>query len=185
MRKLAFVLETHQDVFAEFAQRSGWVRTLEDSEDFPSFDERSVWSWQVPQGGGVRFVDDDALRLQYIEISGDHAVQLEEAVQEEFTCYDKSDCLDIVDLNQDEEIVTHALRLLTCTSVGEFDQEVFDRAIAALDDEREDVRIAALRIPRYTEWVEFLSEVNRVYLSDPSGRVRAQAGNVKLILELI
>lgn len=181
MRRLAFALETHQDVFAFYAEERGWVEVAPEATDF---DEHLIRTWQVPQGGMVRFVDDDAIDVQYIEISADSAESIEAAVQEEFTCYDKLDCLGLVDLRQREETVTHALRLLTCTASGGFDPAVFEVTSSALRDERENVRVAALRIPRYTEWGEFLPQVGETFSNDPSERVRGHAGNVKLILEL-
>ena len=180
MRRLAFTLETDLDVFACFAEERGWAEVISESTDF---DGRPSRAWQVPQGGTVRFVDDDAVRVQYIEISAVLPESIEAAVQEAFTCYDKRDCVGLVDLRQGEETVTHALRLLACTAPGGFDPAVFEVVASALRDQRENVRVAALRIPRYTESVEFFPQVGQIFSNDSSQRVRGHAGNVKLILE--
>lgn len=181
-RRLAFVLQIDPDVFALHAQDNGWdeVEIEEnDDEDIPAR------LWQVPEGGEVRFVDDTAIECQYVEIDADSIDPIEAAIKEEFTCYDRQDCIDVLDLGQPEETVCHALRLLTCTAPGKVDQQVIDATVEALRDERENVRVAAVQIPTSTRWTEFLPEVTRLAKSDPSTRVQGFASNAKLILELM
>lgn len=180
-RRLAFVLQIDPDVFALHAQDNGWTEIeIEENDD----EDLPTRLWRVPQGGEVRFVNDTAIECQYVEIDVKSIDSIENSISEEFTCYDRQDCVDILDLSQPEETVCHALRLLTCTAPGEVDQQVIDATVEALRDERESVRVTAIQIPTYTRWPEFLPEVTRLAKSDPSKRVQGFAGNAKLILEL-
>lgn len=180
-RRLAFVLQIDPNVFALHAQDNGWTEVeIEENDD----DDRPARLWQVPDGGEVRFVDDTGMKCQYVEIDADPTDPIEIAIKEELTCYDRQDCVEVLDLTQQEETVCHALRLLTCTAPGEVDQQVIDATVEALRDERENVRVAAAKIPTSTRWTEFLPEVTRLAKTDPSKRVQGSAGNAKLILEL-
>lgn len=180
-RRLAFVLQIDPDVFALHAQDNGWTEAaIEENHD----EDRPARLWRLPDSGEVRFVNETALQCQYVEITADPANPIEVAINEEFTCYDRQDCVEVLDLTQREETVCHALRLLTCTAPGEVDQQVIDVTVEALQDERENVRVAAVQIPVYTRWTEFLPEVTRLAETDPSKRVRSFAGNAKLILQL-
>ncbi len=180
-RRLAFVLQIDPGVFALHAQDNGWVEVeIEENHD----EDRPARLWRIPDDGEVRFVDETALQCQYVEITADATDPVQAAINEEFTCYDRQDCVEVLDLSQGEDTVRHALRLLTCTAPGEVDQQVIDATVEALRDARENVRVAAVQIPIYTRWTEFLPEVTRLAETDSSKRVRSFAGNAKLILQL-
>lgn len=179
--RLAFVLQIDPDVFALHARDNRWTEVkIEENHD----EDRPARLWRVPDGGEVRFVNETALQCQYVEITADPTDPVEAAIKEEFTCYDRQDCIEVLDLTQREETVCHALRLLTCTAPGQCNQQVIDATVEALHDERENVRVAAVQIPLYTKWTEFLPEVTRLVGTDSSKRVRSFAGNAKLILQL-
>lgn len=180
MRRLAVVLELDSEVFAEHARDNGWTEVpIPENDD----EDRPIRLWQVPSGGEVRFVDETALPCQYVEITADDTAAIETAIADEFTCYDKQDCVEILDLGQPEETVCHALRLLACAAPGDVDQQVVETILPALADERENVRVTALRVPIATRWPAFLPEVTRLAADDPSDRVRHFATNAKLIIE--
>lgn len=180
-RRLAFVLQIDPDVFALHAHDNGWTEVEIDENDD---EDRPARLWRLPDKGEVRFVDETALQCQYVEINADSTDLIESKIKEEFTCYDRQDWVDALDLTQAEKPVCHGLRRLACTAPGEVDQNVIDVATEAMRDNRENVRIAALKIPVHTRWAEFLPEVTRLAENEPSELVRGFAGNAKLILEL-
>ncbi len=180
-RRLAFVLQIDPDVFALHAQDNGWTEVeIEENHD----EDRPMRLWRIPDGGEVRFVNETALQCQYVEINADPTDPVEAAINEESTCYGRRDWVEALDLTQAEEPVCHGLVRLACTSPGEIDRDVINVTIEGLRDERDNVRIAALKTPIYTKWAEFLPEVTRIAENDHSRAVRGFAGNAKLILEL-
>ncbi len=181
-RRLAFVLQIDLGVFALHAQDNGWQQ-IDVGQDEPFDEDRPDQRWRVP-GGEVRLVDDTVILVQYVDVTAEPTGPIEEAIKSEFTCYDREDCLEVLDFGQAEEAVCHAVRLLTCTAPGPFDQRVFDAAVAAMHDRREDVRVAAMMIANYTGWAQFLPEISRLATNDPSDRVRGFADSHRFILEL-
>ncbi|SER01168.1 hypothetical protein [Actinokineospora terrae] len=179
-RRLAFVLEIDPEVFAEHARDNGWDEAGADEED----EDRPRQRWDAP-GGRVTFVDDTVVEVQYLDIEAEPSGPVEDAVKAEFTAYDKADCLGALDLAQPRETVVRALRLLACTAPGPVDNQVVEATTAALDDEREDVRVAALKVANYTRWTRLLPRVREVAESDGSDRVRRFAGNSRLLLEAV
>jgi hypothetical protein len=181
-RRLAFAMDLDSRVFALHAQDNGW--TPGDAESAgPPDEDRPAQQWQVP-GGHLHFVDDTVIRVQYVDIAAEPAQPVEDAVKAEFTCYDKDDCLEVLNLDDPEETVCRALRLLTATAPGEFDPRVLQAAQQAMRDEREEVRVTALMISVYTMWQQFVPEISRLADGDPSPRVRRFADSYRFGLQI-
>lgn len=182
VRRLAFVLEVDPSRFAQFAGAYGWRKAetqLGSDGDVDS--DRPEQGWRTPDGGEVRYVNDTVLPGQYVDIAADHA---EDVIREEFTAYDQSEAVEVLDLEQSEVTVCHALRLVACTAPGPFARQVFDVVIEAMHDERTEVQITALKTPRYTKWTEFLPEVTRLAAETQDDDVAGAAGTVQMLLEV-
>ena len=180
-RRLAFVLELDADVFAELARDEGWIEfQIPENSD----EDRPARAWHLPGSGQLRFVDDTSLSCQYVEITGGDTALVERPIRQEFTCYDRYECAEIVDLQQPEETVCRALQLLSCTAPGPFNRSVFDAAVPPLTDSRENVRIAAVQVAFRTMWPDFQPHISRLASDDVRDRVRMFVGNAKLRLEV-
>jgi hypothetical protein len=181
VRRLALVLQADPDEFAFFAEDQKWNEleaTPEDSAD----EDRPVRRWAVP-GGELRFVDDAALRRQYIDIVAEPSEPIEAAINEEFPAYDEQDWLTALDFTHAEKKVCQALHGLAATAVGPVDQGVVEATLRALEDDRVEVRICGLKIPMYARWPEFLPVVTRLAKDDPNDWVRSAAASARVILE--
>ena len=179
--RLAFVLQIDPGTFASHARELGWEPA--DGAGRGSAQDPRAQRWRVP-GGEVDFVDDTVTEVQYVDVDADPPEPVEEAITKDLLCYDRDDCLEIFDLGAPEETTCHALRLLTVTAPAAFDQRVFDAAIEAMSDDRENVRVAAMMIANYTRWDEFLPEIDHLASDDPSPRVRGLASNHQFVLGL-
>ncbi|NHC13798.1 hypothetical protein [Motilibacter deserti] len=183
--RLAFVLEMSDEIFAAFAEERGWVGAPQTERD-SSEEDRFERTWQLADGSGtVVFVDDALLEVQFVEVEASGELEVRKAIEEEFPCYDNEQCLASLDFEQEAVTVCRALDMLACTAPNRFDQNVFNATVRALADVREEVRVAALRIVRQTEWTDFLAVVTRVSLADPSDRVRRLAAGPRMILEVL
>jgi hypothetical protein len=167
-------------VFEELAAEQSW---MEARDDGPEDEDAPSKVWQVP-GGTLRFVDDQLLQVQYVEVCAVPCEPVLGVIERRFTGYDRDDCLAALDLGMAETQVTHGVRLLAAVSTGSFDQRVYDATVAAMRDTRDRVRYWALKVANYTRWPQFLDEARRLEERDPSQTVRSFAGNTRVILEL-
>jgi len=179
--RLAFVLQTDPDDFAFFAEDQEW-NELEATPGDSADEDRPVRRWAVP-GGELRFVDDAALRRQYIDIAAEPSEPIAAAINEELPAYDKQDWLKALDFGHPEKKVCQALHGLAATAVGPVDQGVVDATLRALEDDRRDVRLSGLKIPMYARWSEFLPVVTRLAKDDPNDWVRSAAASARVIIE--
>lgn len=171
-------------VFELHARDNGWEQLDADPDRAADLDEyRPTRRWCVP-GGELRFIHDTVLRVQYAEIAADPTEPVVRAIEAEFTAYDRDACLEVLDLEQPEQMVTHALRLLAATAPGPFDQRIVEATVAAMHDDRPEVRYWALKVANSTAWSQLLDAVRRLETDDPSDRLRRFAGNSRVILEL-
>lgn len=178
--RLVFPLTMDVGIFDEIADEQSWPET---EDDQPEDEDAPAKVWQVP-GGTLRFVDDELLKVQYVDVSADPPEPVVAVIEQQFTGYDRDYVLAALDLDKDEAEVTHAVRLLAAVTTGPFDQRVYDATVAALHDQREKVRYWALKVANYTRWPQFLDEARRLEEGDPSQTVRSFAGNTRVILEL-
>jgi hypothetical protein len=178
--RLVFPLRMEVDIFDEIAADQSWPEV---DDDLPEDDDAPAKRWRVP-GGTLRFVDDQLVEVQYIDVSAEPLEPVVAVIEQQFTGYDRDYCLAALDLGNGEAEVTHAVRLLAAVASGPFDQRVFDATVAALHDEREKVRYWALKIAIYTRWPQLVDEARRLEKSDPSQTVRGFAANTRMILEL-
>jgi hypothetical protein len=179
--RLAFPLEFDPRVFAREARDHGWAEIEGGRGDD---ENRPAWRYQVP-GGELTFVDDTVVGVQYVAIAAEPPAPIREAIEVESTAYDRAECVDLLDLGEREAKVINCLKLLAVTAPGPFDQRLFDGVVAALRDEREEVRYWALKVPDYTEWPQFLPAVRELATADPRERIRRFAGNTRLLLEAV
>jgi len=178
--RLAFVLPLPAEVFGAHAAEQGW--RLAETDDADEDEVRQVWA--VP-GGTITFVDDTVIEVQYVELGTTQRGPVTDSLAAEFTYYTRDDCLAALDLAQPEATVCRALKLLAATAPGAHDENTADRVAAALRDDRENVRVAALMVVAYTKWVEFLPQVSELETTDPSTRVRGFAGNDRMLLDAV
>ncbi len=178
--RLVFPLTMDVGIFDEIAAEQSWP---EAADDQPEDDDPPAKVWKVP-GGTLRFVDDQLLQVQYVDVSADPPEPVVAVIEQQFTGYDRDYCLAALDLGKSEAEVTHGLRLLAAVATGPFDQRVYDATVAALHDGREKVRYWALKVASYTRWSQFLNEARRLEKGDPSQTVRSFAGNTRVIVEL-
>jgi hypothetical protein len=178
--RLVFPLTMDVSTFDEIAAEQSWPAA---EDDQPQDEDAMAKVWQVP-GGTLRFVDDELLQVQYVDVSANPSEPVVSVIERHFSGYDRDYCLAALDLDKGEAEVTHGMRLLAAVTTGPFDQRVYDVTVAALHDEREKVRYWALKVANYTRWRQFLDEARRLEKDDPSQTVRGFAGNTCVILEL-
>ncbi|MFJ8974744.1 hypothetical protein ACIRQO_15660 [Streptomyces anulatus] len=182
--RLAFVEEVPFAAFANFADsQQRWVRDEGPKNDFDVDEDRPALTWRGPVGS-VKFVNDTVIRCQYVEINASSTVGIETVVRAKFRCYNKSEALAALDLHQNEMAVRRAYRLIACLA-AEFEQRVFELTLEGFRSGRSDIRESALIVPQYTNWVDFLSDVERLSEADPSDTVRRIAGGIVVLLEFV
>ena len=184
MTRLTLARPISPETFAQYASSFGWRRSgkIKAKEGYSDVGLLPV-RYQT-SNGEVIFTSEELLETQSLDIVADPTGRIEQTVRGELVCYDLGECLGAVHLSDAEDTVCRALELLAATVPERLHQEVFDIASAALGDQREEVRVKGLHIPRYTRWVQFLPIVEHLAVSDPSTRVRGFASNLKLILQI-
>lgn len=180
MLRLVFPHPVELGSFERIATEQAWTEL---ADDRPEDEDAPSKLWRVP-GGSLRFVDDQLLEVQYVEVSARPCEPVVAAIEEQFSGYDQDYCLAALDLEMDEAQVTRGVRLLAAVTHGPFDPRVYDVTVAAMRDAREKVRYWALKVANYTRWPQFLGEARRLAAEDPSQTVRSFAGNTRVILEL-
>ena len=65
--RLVFPLTMDVGIFDEIADEQSWPET---EDDQPEDEDAPAKVWQVP-GGTLRFVDDELLKVQYVDVSAD------------------------------------------------------------------------------------------------------------------
>lgn len=179
--RLVFVEYVSMAEFIRFADEQGWPAVEEPDDPEDDVDEdRPTSLWRTPSGE-LRFVDDTIVRCQYVDgVHGD----VESAIRERFTCYDRDQAVAALDLDADEGTVRRGFRFIAVTAVGAVDEPTFETTVQGLRHDRADVRASALVVAHYTRATRFLPEVVRLDEQDPDRDVRQSAGSVRMLLEV-
>jgi len=179
--RLVFVDETSIRTFDSFAEGQGWEREAADPDPVNVDADRPFTAWRT-SSGRVVFTNDTVIETQYAEVGADDD---ETAIRGAFTVHNLAETVAALDPGQAENAVFHGYELIA-GAAGETsrDQSVVDATTSGFADERARVRRAALLVVQYTEWTEFLPDVQRLAESDPDQNVRDMAGNMQMLLEL-
>jgi hypothetical protein len=181
MPRLVFLQDVDVEDFDDFAEDSGWNEVELDPETYDS-EDYPAQLWDAP-GGQVHFVDDTVFKLQYVDIDTPSS-EIERAIREEFEVRDRDELLGLLDLTAPADDLSRTLRMLArAAQATPFDQLIFDAVTTALDNDHEDMQIAALAVAGRSRWTQFLPRVTELAENSESARVRGVAGNARTILE--